>query len=224
MDTPQRRTWAPRVSRYKIAQLYHCDAIGRPDEALCDDVGYAFLARVQDCLTVTEAHKGRVKCPVCGDIVNRQANIFHHKERDPEELLICPCGLWQMTWGDFHKSYRNKHLGSAGLVTFFCKFAESFPRATTYQEKMILIDSLLHRYHWELEGTPGGPAAVNLIGGTRKEIIAFLNQLTYSDQATAGLSETKQQWLNTLNYCGYTAENVNKLSEDYPWQPLEGEE
>jgi len=195
VDSTQRPQWAPRVSRHKIAQLYHSDAVSRPDEALCDDIGWALLARVRDCLTVTEAHQGRVKCPVCGEIVRRQSNLFHHRERDPEEVLACTCGQWQMTWDDFHRSYRNKHLGSAGLVTFFREFAERYPRAKTYGEKIVLIDTLLHRYHWELEGEPGGPGAVNLIGGTRNEIIAFLNQLTYGDQGTPGLSETRRNWI-----------------------------
>jgi hypothetical protein len=192
--------------------------MGRQDDALCDDIGYAFLARINDCLTVTEAHQGRIKCPVCGAILQRQSNLFHHTERNPDELLVCDCGQWQMTWEDFHKSYRNKHLGSAGLITFFQDFAEHYPRATTYQEKIVLIDALLHRYHWELEGAPGGPAAVNLIGGTRQEIIAFLNQLTYGEQATEGLAEAKRHWLQTLNYNGWTAENVDQLSERHQWQ------
>ena len=137
-----RPRWAPRVSRYKIARLYHSDAMGRQDEALVDDVGYALLARIQDCLTVTEAHQGRVTCPRCRTIIQRQ---FGHHERQPDEIISClECG-WSITWDEFHRSYRNKHLGSAGLAIIFCEFAEHFPRAQSYQEKIVLIDRVLDR-------------------------------------------------------------------------------
>jgi len=187
--------------------------MGRQDEALVDDVGYALLARIQDCLTVTEAHQGRVTCPRCRTIIQRQ---FGHHERQPDEIISClECG-WSITWDEFHRSYRNKHLGSAGLAIIFCEFAEHFPRAQSYQEKIVLIDRVLHRYHWELEGEPGGPSAVNLIGGTRWEVLAFLNRLTYGEQGTPGLSETKQRWLEQLHYGGWRRDTIDELSAQYP--------
>ncbi|MDE2700663.1 MAG: hypothetical protein OXI23_17485, partial [Gemmatimonadota bacterium] len=51
--------------------------------------------------------------------------------------------------------------------------------ARSVQEKMILIDTLIHRYHWELEGGLSGPGARDLIGGKPNEIIDFLNNLSY---------------------------------------------
>jgi hypothetical protein len=211
----RRHRWAARVSRHKIWQLYHFDATGRQDEELADEVGWALLARIRDCLLVTEAHRGRVLCPVCSTTIQR---AHDHRDRVPDEVLTCPEGHWSVTWREFRRSYRNKHLGSAGLETFFREFAERYPQAKTYGERMVLIDTLLHRYHWELEGDPGGPGATNLIGGSREEVIAFLNQLTYGEESTPGLAETKARWLRTLHYGPWTAENVDELSARHLWE------
>jgi len=212
---PERPRWAPRVSRYKIWQLYQADASGRRDEELLDDVGWALLARARDCLIATEALHGRVRCPICDETIHRTRNHGHPVR---EEKLTCPEGHWSLTWGEFHRSIRKKHLQSTGLKTFFRDFLERYPRAQTYGEKIILVDTLLHRYHWELEGEVGGPGAVNLIGGTRAEVLAFLNQLTYGEHTTPGLSDTKQRWLKTLN----DAPRVAELTKRYPWDGARG--
>jgi len=213
----ERPRWAPRVPRYKIAQLYHSDARGIQDEDLVDEVGYALLARIEACLVVTEAHRGRVQCPRCRAIIHRE--VGRRKPASDEMLKCAGCG-WQLPWSEYHKSYRKKHLGSAGLKTYFKDFAAQFPKARGYREKLVLIDTLLHRYHWELEGEPGGPGAVNLIGGTRNEVIAFLNELTYGERSTPGLKDTWRRWRKTLRYAGWTEENLDRLSRRYQWESL----
>lgn len=187
--------------------------MGIHDEELVDEVGISLLARIEDCLTVTEAHGGSVKCPDCGKQVVRRAG-FRDRRADQETLQCQHCG-WELPWPEYHRSYRKKNMGSAGLMAFFREFAEEYPTAKTYQEKMILIDTLLHRYHWELEGEPGGPAAVNLTGGTRSEVLAFLNRLTYADQSTPGLESTRQDWLKKLNCAGWNRATVDELTEQY---------
>jgi hypothetical protein len=211
MDHSQQRPrWAPRVPRYKIWQLYHADAQGRRDVELLDEVGWALLARANDCLIATDALRGRVRCPICGEGIRRR---YGPRDRVPDEELTCPKGHWSLTWDQFHRTIRRKHLQSAGLETFFRDFCERYPKARTYGAKMILVDTLLHRYHWQVEGDPGGPGAVNLIGGTRSEVLAFLNQLTYGEQSTPHLTETKARWIETFNDAGRMAE----LTEQHPW-------
>ena len=208
-----RPRWAPRVPRHKIAKLYRWDARGLQDQELADEVGYAFLVRIEDCLTVTEGHHGgRITCPECGAAIERQ---WGHRERRHDELLDCPNCPWQLPWREYHRSYRKKHMLSAGLEAFFRDFALEFPKARKYGEKMVLIDQLLHRYHWELEGEPGGPAAVNLIGGTRNEVLAFLNELTYGKGNTPGLSATRQRWRTMMNWGGWSEETADELSKQY---------
>ena len=114
------------MPRHKIWQLYRADAQGRRDEELLDAVGWALVARVQDCLIATEALYRRVSCPVCGGIIQRR---YGPRDRVPEEELACPEGHWSLTWDQFHRSIRNEHLQSAGLETFFREFVQRYPRA-----------------------------------------------------------------------------------------------
>ena len=110
-------------------------------------------------------------------------------------------------------------LGELGVDTTAMGFA-----AGTYGEKMILIDTLLHRYHWELEGDPGGPGAVGLIGGSRTEVIAFLNELTYGGGSTPGLQQTRTQWRKKLGWAGWTEENVDERSREHRWEGFRRED
>jgi len=186
-----RPKWAGRVLRWKIALLYATDARGIVDEELIDEVGCTLLARCESILTTTEAHKGRAACPECGTIMT------HNWEK--EKLLRCGgCG-WELTWPEYHRSYRRKHLLAGGMEPFIREFVEKFPKAKSPGEKMVLIDTLIHKYHWELEGDPGRPGAVNLIGGRPPEVVAFLNELTYGEQSTAGLVENAQAWRRKLS-------------------------
>ena len=211
----QRPTWASRVSRYEIARLYHSDARGMRDEDLADEVGYGFLARIRDILKVTDAHRGRVHCPECDTVIPRpQSKTRMHAD---EQIVTCPnCG-WQLSWGNYYKSYRNKHLLVGGMEPFFREFLVEFPAARGYQQKILLIDTLIHRYHWELEGEPGGPGAVGLIGGTRSEVIAFLNELTYGNKSTPGLAENRQRWRKKLGWANWSEDTVDERTKDHRW-------
>lgn len=63
---------------------------------------------------------------------------------------------------------------------------------------MILIDTLIHRYHWELEGGLTGPGARDLIGGKPSEIIDFLNHLSYGTNSNPEILATRQEWLDKV--------------------------
>ena len=138
-----RPRWAGRVPRWKIARLYATDAKAIVDEELIDEVGFALLARCDSILTATEAHKGRVTCPQC-------SRIIAHDVWTNRELLRCTdCG-WEIAWPDYHKSYRRKQLHAGGMEPFIKEFMDRFPETRTPRQKMILIDTLIHRLHWEL--------------------------------------------------------------------------
>jgi predicted RNA-binding Zn-ribbon protein involved in translation (DUF1610 family) len=207
------------VPRFKIAQLYYSDARGLQDEDLADEVGFALLVRIESCLKVTQAVHGNVECPDCGDTVERGPE---HQSRWSDAPLTCAACGWQIPWRDYYRSYRRKHLQSSGLLAFLRDFAERYPMARGYREKIILIDTLLHRYHWEIEGQPdaelGGPAAVNLIGGSRNEVIAFLNELTYGKQSTPGLSATRSRWLEKLKKGWWRGRDVDEMTRRHRWQ------
>ncbi|MEW6750411.1 MAG: hypothetical protein AB1505_05470 [Candidatus Latescibacterota bacterium] len=181
-----RPQWAGRVSRRLIAELYRGDAQGIVDGELIDEVGYALLARCESILVATQAGRGEATCPVCG------AAIPH--EPGATQTLTCPdCG-WSLPWAEYHASVHGKGLHAGGIEAFLREFVEKYPRAPTPRHRMILIDQLIHRYHWEMVNHPGRPGGSNLIGGTVVEVVALLDSLSYSDQSTPGLRETHNRW------------------------------
>jgi predicted RNA-binding Zn-ribbon protein involved in translation (DUF1610 family) len=204
------------VTRYEIARLYRTDATGIRDEDLLNEVGYALLARIHDILVVTDAHRGRIHCPTCDTVIPRR----HPSRRMDADKTLVKCGNcgWQSPWGEYYRSYSKKHLLAGGVEPFLREFASKFPSARGYGEKIVLIDTLLHRYHWELLGLGGGPGAVNLIGGTRNEVIAFLNELTYGKDSTPGLEENRTNWRKKLDWGKWKEENVDRLTPQHRWE------
>jgi len=130
--------WAPRVAQKKIRQFYETDAKGIYDDDLIDDVGYGLLARCESFITANRARAGEVPCPQCNEIVQR------------EEIMRCDCG-WELSWADYFKTIQHKQLsGAEPVLAPFRDFVSAFPRAKTPQEKVLLIDRLIHRFHWSL--------------------------------------------------------------------------
>ncbi len=186
-----RPSWNPRVSRHKIRQLYISDAKGLRDEVLVDDIGLGLLLRVESCLAVSEAQRGRVKCPECGTLI--ECDMRRRRQRSSDVLKCANCD-WELPWADYHKTFHGKHLGCAGMLVPCQEFARDYPRAKTYQEKMILIDTLIHRFHWQMEGHPAQPGAATIIGGKMSEVADFLDELTYGRDSTPGLKERREEW------------------------------
>lgn len=181
-----RPEWAGRVPRHKIAQLYRTDALGIVDQELIAEVGFALLARCESILIATEANRGQAMCPVCRSLLARRGK--------GEERVECESCGWSLPWSEYQASFRRKQLSAGGIEDFLREFVEKYPKAPSPRHRMILIDQLIHRYHWEMIQDPGRPGGSNLIGGTVTEIVAFLNALTYSEQSTPGLRETYNRW------------------------------
>jgi ribosomal protein L37AE/L43A len=183
---PATPKWEPKLSQRLIARLYDEDAKGLRDEAVVDEVGIRLMARVGSMMVVTRAVGGDVKCPMCPNTIKRKCV--------PEEVLRCPCG-WIGTWENFRKAYKKESLLAVGMMPYLEAFVEEFPLAKGYSQKMILVDQLIHRYHGELMD-PGGARAgcANLIEGKVREVIKFLNALTYTQDSTGGLAEVRVVW------------------------------
>ena len=185
-----RPTWAGRVPRHKIAELYKKDALGICDEELIDEVGIGLLVRIEQIFRARKANSGLASCPLC------QREIPH--DFDPAFLLRCDSCNWELTWAEYHKSKQGKYLIASGMDPFLTEYVEQYRVARSPQEKMILIDTLIHRYHWELEGGLSGPGARNLIGGKPNEVIDFLNQLSYGTGSSPEILATREEWLGKV--------------------------
>jgi hypothetical protein len=169
-----RLKWAPRVPMEWLLRLYEQDAKGIIDSELIDKVGYRLFERCRDCIAVSEAAHGRVACPIC------RSKVDVRGEHENRTLRCFACG-WASDWASFHKSWRHMELCSTGMHEFFDAFMSAWDRARTPQQKMLAIDEVIHRWHWENvlaeRGGVGRPGGVNLIEGSRKQVIAFLDRL-----------------------------------------------
>ena len=185
-----RPTWASRVPREKIARLYATDAQGIVDEELIEDVGIGLFARIESIFKAREASAGRARCPLC----DRQ--IDHDGMKDT--ILRCESCNWELTWGEYHKAKQGKHLAASGLTVFLQEFLQKYQTARSPKEKMVLIDTLIHRYHWELEGGLTRPGATDLIGGRQHEIIDFLNKLSYGEKSSPEILANRAEWIQKV--------------------------
>lgn len=185
-DSEQNILWAPKLSQHLIARLYLSDSKGMIDEELLNEVGYGLFARCESMLIVTDASRGSVRCPGCGQLIT-------HTNK-PQDLLKCKKCKWQKSWRAYQKTYKGQHLHSGGIEPFVREYFEQFPKAKDTRQKMLLIDRLLHRWHWESKNNADKASAPNFIEGSHDDVVAFLNDLTYNQNTTPGLSESKQAW------------------------------
>jgi hypothetical protein len=185
--------WAPRLPKKLISRLYVNDALGMRDEGLIDDVGYRLLMRCRSFITANKAVHGKATCPACSSI------ITHNKGKD--ESLVCGCG-WKLSWSDYFDTIQHKQLsGAEPVITLFTKFVARFPLSRSYKEKIILIDEVIHGFHWYAKNnTPTRPVAINLIEGRLKDVIDFLDSLSYGKKSVPKLSQTKKVWEENIKY------------------------
>ena len=192
MGHGERIRWAPRVSQGKIWQLYQTDARGLVDEELIDEVGFALYSRAQSILLIGEA---KVECPRCREV------FVVGREHQDEDVITCPTAecSWQLTFLQYRQSWHRQHLIGMNANSDLERFVESFPRAQQPQEKMVLIDQLIHAFHVKLkEREPLKSAAPNLIEGKGPKVVAFLDRLAYGDGSALEVIETRDRWRKRL--------------------------
>jgi len=206
---PRLPTWAPCVPQRLIRRLYETDAMGIYDDDLINEVGYGLLARCESFITANRARAGELPCPQCGHTVRHRAGR--------QEILHCPCG-WELPWSDYFKAIQHKQLsGAEPVLAQFQEFVKKFPAARTPREKVLLIDRLIHGFHWYYKTqSPTRPVAVNLIEGRLGEVVAFLDTLTYGEQSTPGTSETLAEWNRNIeaNREWYPSRRAARMDEE----------
>jgi hypothetical protein len=179
--------WSPRLRKVQISRLYQSCGRGLLDEELIDDVGFSLYSRCKSMLQVSEAIRGNPPCPSCGATAKL--------DEDPTPFARCAnCG-WICPWSLYQKTYKRKGLFAGGLEPFVKDFVRKFPATDSYRERVVLIDSLIHRFHWESAGTADGrPGATSLIEGKMKDIVAFLDRLNYGDDIPPEIERTREEW------------------------------
>jgi hypothetical protein len=106
-----------------------------------------------------------------------------------EEHVHCrECG-WRVSWKDYQRSYQEKQLFGGAALPFFQAYVDHFFNVKTPREKLLLIDRLIHEFHWYQKANqelpePVRPAAANLIEGKGiREVLDFLDSLTNGESS-----------------------------------------
>ena len=164
--------WAPRLAPDKLRRLYETDARGIIDEELLDEVAFTLYSRCDSILTVTESIWGKTKCPRCAYGISPTE----------EGQLHCPQCDWQATRAEYHQSWEHQQLNGTNALGVFQEFVRCLPLATSPQEKMRLVDRLIHACHYDLRRrVPGGSVARNLLEGKGRAMRELLDTLAYGE-------------------------------------------
>lgn len=185
--------WAKRAPRRDIQRLYESEAVGRLNEELLDKVSGTIYARVADMLEVMQAQKrGVVTCRNCGKIL---LDPFRMGTRNKNNLLHCQeCG-WTVTCGEFYDSYTGERMLPGSVPQIFLNFIERWTIVHTPQEKMLLIDWLIHQFHMN-QGIAGRPVGENVIQGTARQVSELIAGL--ADGKIPGMT-ISDDWLIRYN-------------------------
>jgi hypothetical protein len=81
---------------------------------------------------------------------------------------------------------QGKELVGGAAEPYFRRYVDAYPRARSPRERMLLIDALLHEFHSSARFGDVRPAAVNVIEGRLRSVMALLDEL-------AGLGATPGQ-------------------------------
>ena len=173
--------WAKKVPPHKIKKLYELNAQGIYDEELVDDVGTSIYARVDSMLMVTSSNLGKAVCIVC------RTEIPHSHQKD-FTLKCSKCG-WSMNFGEYGNSYKKQTLNGYGVLNELNEFINKYPLAKSYNEKMFLIDWLIHTFHGNLHENPSRPTATNLIDANNAEVANLIYTLAYGEGSTVAAEE-----------------------------------
>jgi hypothetical protein len=118
-------------------------------------------------------------------------------------------------WAAYHRTYRGKQLYGANAVAIFADFVACFPTLTEPRAKMLAIDRLLHEFHAGLRAD-GRPVAANLLEGTLREVIAFLDTLSAGGGHTEEVRQTARQWQEHLQALSWAQHFVTPNADDAP--------
>lgn len=140
---------------------------------MLDNVGITLYCRCESILEASAAHLGKIHCPSCAHLIRRASTDRH------EQILCSKCG-WTIRWIDYQKTYQHKNLWGGGFADAMREFMARWESQPSAREKMLLIDRLIHLWHWMFSKERGAsrPAAPTLIEGSRKGVINFLNELS----------------------------------------------
>lgn len=163
--------WCKKVSRRDLQRLYQSEANGMIDDALLDEIGYAFYARCRQSKEILPLlEQGQIQCHHCGSVLYATGYA---------SITQCECG-YCYTYREYRRSFNANDMPAHRAQPIFDAFMEKWPQCKEPTQKMMLIDWLIHAFHVTLmSGEKGRSVCVNLIEGTKKQISDLILTLAY---------------------------------------------
>lgn len=166
----------PRVRRAQIERFYRTCGEGLLDRDAIDDLGLSLYARGQCML-------GNLSCPDCAAPLERRG----------AKCLVCAQCEWECPWSAIRETAAGRHLSPGRMRPHIAEFVRDFAAAKTLGDKVVLIDTLIHRFHEDLDGG-NKPGAYNLIEGDVADIAAFLDRITYGEGTPEEVRRQRERW------------------------------
>ncbi len=161
--------WSPKIDPQRVVSLYRRYVKEQAEMADVDDVGIGLYLRVKSILLVADS---KCLCPECG-------REFQVSLLDAETTCPEPGCLFSITKDTYLASWRHRDLWRGKALPAFEVFYERYPLAMTLDEKMILIDTLIHSFHFDLvQNLPNRSVANNLLEGSLKQVVDILDGLS----------------------------------------------
>lgn len=159
--------WPSKLDIIKLKHLYQMDAAGIHDNIIADEIGLVLYIRCKlGKEDMERMEQSIIRCHNCN------ANIS-----GTSDFRECTCG-YQYSFREYKRSYRKNNMPTGSAAKIFESFISNWEHAGIYNEKMLLIDSLIHEFHRSMiSGTINRRVAINFMDGTRKNIENILNEL-----------------------------------------------
>lgn len=159
--------WPAKLDIHKLNKLYLQDAKGIQDEILADEIGLTLYLRCKYGKEDMERmERNIIRCHGCGTELAGECDFRQ-----------CCCGL-QYSYKEYRRSYRKNNMPTGAAEKTFTMFMQKWDRAKIYQEKIVLIDTLLHEFHLSLiSGATHRPVAMNFIDGSRSRVEQIISNL-----------------------------------------------
>lgn len=160
--------WPSKLDILKLKKLYRLDAQGIQDTVLVDEIGLTLYLRCKyGKEDMDRMEKYIIRCHNC-----------EMELKGDTDFRQCSCG-YQYSYKEYRRSYRKNNMPTGAAAKIFETFITKWSLAKSYQEKMILIDTLLHEFHLNLiSGAVHRPVAMNFMDGTRAKVEGIINDLS----------------------------------------------
>lgn len=176
-------TWPAKLTRKQLMALYDSDAKGMRDMATVDDIGYTLYTHCKEAKEIWDVmERGAIRCRGCGRELNMAAILDAGNKPYMEWCetpVACECGKLY-TYRGYRQNYRRNNMPRGEASALFDRFIADWEKAANagYETKMRLVDNLIHEAHVSsLNGTVNRGVGINLISGTKEQILDLLEAL-----------------------------------------------